>query len=298
MPLTQQEEQAVRANLFPEAAAAALNRDDFPWHRDGQGAVTATKKQSSQALAIDVFGTLQSLSAPAKVVDGLVTRWGLPASGPWQFCLERTIPRETLNESRPTQVDASIESDTGLIFLECKFTESGGGGCSQVKRLGGRSPNRGTVQCTGNYELQVNPVNGKRCRCALTAKGVGYWSVVPRVLSLANDVDHRPCPFNGGWYQWMRNLVACSRTCSISQKRGMFIVLYAHGPFHMPKMIGSERWSRFESLAAGNEIPLLTVSYQNLLAAATAAADPTDLGLMRRLSVWVDDKVSTVARTS
>jgi hypothetical protein len=294
MPLTLQEEQAVRANLFPEAAAVILTRADFLWHRDQAGVVTAKMAQSSQALAIDVFGTLQTLAAPSRIVDALVARWGLAVLGPWQFCLERTVPRTTLGEPRPTQIDASIESNTGLVFFECKFTEADGGACSQTKPLGWTSSNRGKVQCTGDYVLQVNPVNGKRFRCALTGKGVRYWDVVPRVLSVANDVDHRPCPFKGGWYQWMRNLVACGIISELSHKQGAFVILYADGPFPMAEKIDSSGWQEFQSLTAGKAIPLITMSYQELLALATAAVAPADAAVMRRLSAWVDQKVATV----
>jgi hypothetical protein len=204
------------------------------------------------------------------------------------------VPNTTLGEPRSTQVDEVLESDTGLIFFECKFTEADGGSCSQVKPLTGDSPHRGEVQCSGNYVLQVNPVNGKRSRCALTAKEVKYWEFVPQVLSIANDIDHRPCPFKGGWYQWMRNLVACYRISTTQKKQGAFVILYADGPFHMAKMIQSSDFLRFKELTIGKAIPLVTLSYQELLSVAIAAAAPEDAEVLKRLNDWVNRKVARV----
>lgn len=91
MPLTPREEQQVRDNLFPEAAAAVIPCQDFAWHRDQAGVATATMAQSSQALAIDVFGTFKSLTAPSRIVDALAAKWGLAFRGPWDFCIERKL---------------------------------------------------------------------------------------------------------------------------------------------------------------------------------------------------------------
>ncbi len=295
MPLTTDEELAIRDNLFLEAASAILTQKDFPWHRDRTGDVTAKLIQSSQALAIDVFGTLQSLEGPTQVIDALLAQWGLISKGAQKLYLEYTVPKITLCEPRSTQIDAVIESDTSIIFIECKFTEADGGSCSQVNPLGGKSPNRGKVQCTGNYASQVNPVNRKRSPCALTGKGVRYWELVPSVLSIANEVDHLPCPFKDGWYQWMRNLVACRSIAESTGKQGAFVILYADGPFSMAKKIRSLDWQKFQALTAGKAVPLITMSYQELLALATATAVPADVSVMKRLSAWVDRKVTKVA---
>jgi hypothetical protein len=96
--LTASEDKAVRQNLFPESAAAALSREDFPWHRDGSGEVTAAMRQSSQALAIDVFGVLTSLKEPSRIVDAWLGHCGLSLVGPWKPWLERSVPGPLLGE--------------------------------------------------------------------------------------------------------------------------------------------------------------------------------------------------------
>lgn len=269
----------------------------FPWHRDSKGGVTAGRLQSSQALAVDVFGTLQALIDPSRGIDALMAKMGIPETGQWKIELERTISSTILGEPRPTQVDASAESETALVFFECKFTETDGGSCSQTKRIGGRSRNRGTRQCTGDYVMQVNPVNGVRSRCALTGKGIRYWEHVPRVLEIDSAVDHRPCPFRGGWYQWMRNLVACDVIAQSSGKHGIFVLLYVDGPFAMSEKVASPEWRDFCSLTEGKAVRLLTLSYQDFLACAIKAATPEDAYVLKRLGEWVKRKIDTVGNS-
>lgn len=293
MPLTSEEKREVRKNIFP-GAAHMLADPAFPWHRDSKGDVTTGRLQSSQALAIDMFGTLQALKDPSRVIDALMGKMGIPETGQWKIKIERTIPTTVLGEPRPTQVDASAESETALIFFECKFTEADGGSCSQTKRIGGRSRNRGTRQCSGDYVMQVNPINSARSRCALTGKGIRYWEHVPRVLEIDSATDHSPCPFRGGWYQWMRNLVACNVIAQASGSRGIFVVLYADGPFAMAEKVASPEWMYFCSLTKGKAVRLLTLSYQDFLACATAAAAPADVEVLTRLSDWVKWKIDTV----
>lgn len=285
----------VRQNLFPESAESALGRVDFPWHRDAFGAVTAMRPESSQALAIDVFGILFRLEAPSRVIDAWLAYCGLSLVGPWIPTLERRVPRALLREPRPTQIDVSLESDSGLVILECKFTEPDGGSCSQTRPISGESANRGLIQCTGAYVLQTNPVNSLTARCALTAKGVRYWEVIPQVLTIQSDVDRRPCPFSGGWYQWMRNLVACYAMCDTPPKQGAFIVVYADGPFPMARKIATRNWQDFVTLTSGRNVPLRTVSYQQLIEIAVAAAESPDRDVVERLRDWVHRKVGEVA---
>jgi hypothetical protein len=43
----------------------------------------------------------------------------------------------------------------------------------------------------------------------LTAKGIRYWDVIPRVFDYDADASYIECPFAGPWFQWMRNLTLC-----------------------------------------------------------------------------------------
>ncbi|GFO67495.1 hypothetical protein GMLC_10740 [Geomonas limicola] len=294
MSLTEQERLAIKENLFPVAALSVLDDPRFPWHRI-HGEATAKVPHSSQALAVDFFGTVKQLTEPDRIWDAMASRWGLPSKGGWQLSLERCVPLAALGEPTPTQVDATVESETAFIAFECKFTEPDGGGCSQIKPLSSRSPNRGKVQCSGNYSLQENPVNGICSPCALTGKGIRYWEVVPRILSIGSDVDHSPCPFKGGWFQWMRNLAACSAMTESSKKRGAFVVLYMDGPFPMAKRIRSSEWQKLISLTEGRTVPLITVSYQEMLVIAMEAAAPYDTPVLKRLEDWMQQKALKVS---
>lgn len=293
VPLNSEEKDAIRKNLFPEAAEVVLCREDFPWHRDGRK-VTAHLPHSSQGLAIDVWGTIQSLRDPSRIGDALASRWGIGTGKPWEFRLERIMPGQLLGEPRPSQIDASMENETSLAFLEGKFTEEDGGFCSQTLPLPPTSSHGGMIQCTGDYSMQVNPVNGVKAPCALSGKDVRYWDFIPRVLSVASDVDHRPCPFRGGWYQWMRNLVACCALGESIGKKGAFIVLYADGPFPMAKKVKTGDWAKFQPLVKEKEVLLVTMSYQELLKVATAAAAAEDVDVLNRLTVWVNGKITSV----
>lgn len=205
IPNTPELRSAVAANLFPAALPAVEPWDKFPWH----GPDTA-QTNSSQALAIDVFGALKLSPERDVVLAHLAAEWGLPAEGPWEIRLEWSdYPLNRVKESALTAVDVVLSSPHVLIFVECKFTETGGAKCSQRKPIA-KGAHRGIVQCNGNYALQTNLANGLTARCALTAKAIRYWEVIPEVFDLSAEIDHSPCPFAGPWFQWMRKR-ACPR---------------------------------------------------------------------------------------
>jgi hypothetical protein len=95
----------IKRNLFPGAHAAICDWNTFPWHLDRYGNIDTHKKQSSQALAIDVFGTIKVSGERDRVLGALARKCGLPADGPWSVTLEWTDPDNLLKEPRPTQVD-------------------------------------------------------------------------------------------------------------------------------------------------------------------------------------------------
>src|SRR4051812_36121471 len=97
---------AIKFNLFPASHAAILNWSEFPWHRDRAGIIQTHKPQSSQALAIDVFGTIKVSKERHRILCALAQRCGIPGEGSWEVKLEWTDPTGILCEPRPTQVDA------------------------------------------------------------------------------------------------------------------------------------------------------------------------------------------------
>jgi len=80
--------QAVLDNLFPAARPAVEPWETFRWHYDRQNRCDTDKPHSSQALAIDVFGTLGGSPARAAILNALAAGWGLPAAPDGEVQLE------------------------------------------------------------------------------------------------------------------------------------------------------------------------------------------------------------------
>ncbi len=194
-------DQAIRTriehNIFPAAHQACEPWEEFPWHLGRGGAIDTHVAHSSQALAIDVFGTIKTSSDPDVILDALATDLGIPSGGPWNITLEWVARPTLLNEPCPTQVDVYAESPNSVIVFECQFTEQDGSACSQTVLR------NGSVPCNGNYVNQTNRGNEGTGRCALSGKGIQYWDIIPKVFHLDAETDYEPCPFAGPTYQWM-----------------------------------------------------------------------------------------------
>lgn len=113
--------QSIEANLFPAARPAVEPWQTFRWHSAAGNVCDTYKEHSSQALAIDVLGTLKVSPDRDMILDHLAAQWGLPAGGPWEIELEWCDPANHLGEKQPTWVDAVAISPRALIFFECKF---------------------------------------------------------------------------------------------------------------------------------------------------------------------------------
>ena len=61
--MTEDEITAIEANLFTHVRDLVRGEPAFPWHRDKAKAVTASQIVSSQALAVDFFGTINRLAS-------------------------------------------------------------------------------------------------------------------------------------------------------------------------------------------------------------------------------------------
>ena len=282
---------AIRENLFPASHAAIGDWEKFPWHRDGHGVIQADKRHSSQALAIDVFGTIKVSEDRDRILSALARECGVPEEGPWKLNLEWTDDKNLLKELTPTQVDAIAFGARGILVFECKFKETGGR-CSQPDLIRD-GPHAGMRQCNGNYEMQTNPVNGAASRCALTGKGVRYWEIIPKIYGLSKDRDHRPCPFRGETYQWMRNVVLADRLASELGVSSAVIAAYAEaeglhtakkvraGPPGLPAAAGSGRTLVFPR------------SYQSIVELAQKVASRRNDWI--KLEGWVQGKIVAVA---
>lgn len=294
MSLSAAEATGVRANLFHWVHPLVDERPDFPWHRDRRGVVTATMEESSQALALDLFGTVQRLASRDVIVGRWTEALHLSLDGPWELIPEVPIPREMLGEPKSTQLDVLATGKGGIVVFECKFTEPDGGSCSQPVPLQ-KGAHQGKKQCNGNYEFQTNPIDGHKSKCALTPKGVKYWDLVPEVMNVDPAKNYAPCPFASGWYQWMRNLVA---TLSLGRRQGVpaaFVIAYADGPFPMATKIHGPTWSELEVAVRGRQVPMKVASYQQLLAWAKEGARASDRSVIEELQGWMEGKMKRVA---
>jgi hypothetical protein len=132
--MTDEELLAIERNLFAVARGLVRERVDFPWHRDDSGQCTASCQKSSQALAIDVFETVDRLPSRNRIVGAWAELLRLPLAPAdnWELTLEYPLPKALLGELRETQIDVLARSSNGIVVFECKFTEADGGGCSQV----------------------------------------------------------------------------------------------------------------------------------------------------------------------
>lgn len=287
----------VERNIFPAARAAVEPWDDFKWHNES-GICDTEKSHSSQALAIDLFGTLRQAPQEERdaILGAIAQRFALPPAGPWSVELEWEDKENRLCESgKQSQVDALATSPLAVICFECKFTESDGGCCSQVLPISS-GKHAGKKQCNGRYELQVNPVKGtERSRCALTAKRIRYWEVVPEVFRLDPGQDYAPCPFKGPWYQWMRNLVLAHELGLPEGRKSTFVVVYANDkdlPF--PAVLSTKQWKRLLGLVRSDKVGLHVMSFQEVLSLARERAGGTS-AVWRDLEEWIRRKIRKAA---
>jgi hypothetical protein len=271
------EQEDVRRNLFYGAGRAVEPWERFPWHRD------VDHRLSSQALAIDMFGTIKMSPERNEVLNEIAAKLGLAPSKDWDLCLEWCDPHNPLNERRQTQVDAVARSDRSLMFFECKLKEDGGR-CSQAS----------TGQCDGNYRTG---------RCELTRKGIRYWEVIPSVFTCPSSVDHQPCPFSGPWFQLMRNVTLCHRVAQAEQPplRPAFVVAYAdHPALPMARQVSSpkSKWAEFTAKVNPEVITVGALRYQDIIRLAQMACRQAkrDTRMWDDLEGWVNGKIEDAAR--
>ncbi len=296
MPMDDKIRRKVRDNLFPAARAAVEPWDKFPWHTGRDGQCDSWVGFSSQALAIDVFGTIMGSTRRDAIMDAVAAELGLPGGGDWDIHLEWPAPKSALGEPRVTQVDVMARNGSSVMLLECKFTEAQGGACSQPNPLPS-GPNKGLRQCNGNYEPQSNPVNGKTARCALTAKKIRYWEYIPEVLGISATDYHLPCPFHASsLYQWMRNLVLAWRIAVENDLKAGFAVVYADAEgLPMAAEVRSKAWEQFASHVDPRKVAVGAISFQSVVEIAAGAADESAQERWHELRSWVGAKITAVA---
>jgi len=287
----------IESNIFHAAHRAIEVWDEYPWHTR-EGGIDTWQPNSSQALSIDVFGTLKAFENPLArdaVMNTLASELGMESDHGWEIKLEWKDDRNHLNEARRTQVDVRAKGQKNLILMECKFTEQDGGSCSQVNPLH-KGKHKGQRQCNGAYKRQINPVNERESECALTAKGIRYWELIPEIFIFDRRQEHDECPFNGGWFQWMRNLVLCAEIAKTNNLQPKVLVVYVDSPL-MPfrQKIDGGDWISFLNVLKKRTL-LSTLSYRQVLELGIIALEPhdTERDIWEDLRKHVQSKVTSV----
>jgi len=288
-------EQATRTrlehNIFPAAHQACEPWETFPWHTGRGGAINTHMAHSSQALAIDVFGTIKTSPDRDVILDALAQTIGLPTGGPWDITLEWTARKTLLNEPCPTEVAVYAESPQSVVLFECKFTEQDGDACSQtVKR-------NGSIQCKGSYEPQINHSENMTIRCPLSGQGIQYWDIIPKVFHLDAETNYQPCPFAGQSYQWMRNLVVAYKVARQKNKQPAVLVVYADQTgLPLAQKFRSEVWTAFTKTVRQDQVSLHIRSYQDIitLAQETTRHGDGEQAVWKQLDEWITRKISAI----
>jgi len=280
----------IEANIFPVARAAIGDPMKFDWHRS-RGSIDTWQSNSSQALCIDLFGTLNQVPEKESVLGQIAGRLGLRGDGPWEIRLEWTEHGNPLNERRRSQVDAAAIGRKSIILFECKFTEKFGG-CSQPMPRGDGA-HKGKFQCNGNYEPQTNPITNINASCALTGKGIHYWDYIPELFALDSFQVYQPCPFRGQWYQLMRNLTLAAALQEKSNKTTAVAVIYANHPNSaMTQWLQSPEWTEFKRCLRTDMLPFVNWPYASFIRMIQEIDTQNDI--WDELAYWISDKKTKV----
>lgn len=282
-------------NLFPYAHGAVEPFDKFAWHKNSSDIIDTDLPHSSQALAIDVFGTIRESPIRAVLFSAVMRELGIESANAWEAYLEWADPQNRLCETwnrrldGRTRLDLMSETSHVVASFECKFTESGGT-CSQTM------PRR--RQCDGNYASQVNPFNQVEARCALSGKGIRYWELIPAVFALNAMEDHRPCPFAGDDYQLMRTLVLTYELARLASRQAVVVLVYADGPFSTAELVQSSRWRAFVGSVRPEAVTLHAISYQKVVDLCFEACEhhPEQQKTWMQLRHWLAEKIRARAQ--
>ncbi|WP_366182972.1 hypothetical protein [Flavobacterium ovatum] len=261
----------IEKNIFHRSFGATSDFKKSQWHKDSDRA------NSSQALAIDFWGCVKLSPQKDKIINLFFDK----KESNWEFIFEFTSS-SLLNEKTSTQIDVVIQSDSCVLFLESKFTEADGGGCSQID-----STTHYDFQCNGNYETQTNPVNNKTCKCALTGKGIKYWDYIDYLTTFSKNNEYQPCPFKGGEFQWMRNI--CFSEAYSKQNNNIevenYLVYYKSKKCPISKKVDSQTYLGNLKNNIKNNNSFKALSYNDLLDKAICSFDSTEFN---EKQIWID----------
>lgn len=293
----------IRANLFPGAWPAVEPWRKFPWDRGPYG-IRTWLPQSSQAIAIDIWGCIRASPERDDILNTLADALQIPRKGRWTVRFEWIDPYNELREKRRTQVDVVLKNDASLFFVECKFTEREGGSCSRPIPKGEFG---GLAQCNGNYETQADPIRYSLFdyfgiapideKCSLTREGIGYWNVIDQSMNYRHREVYIPCPFAGPRYQWMRNIVMSKLVADRNKLIPCFILAYAEHPllpFSKALRLGGLA-SEIREMLSGT-VGFHSITYQEIIRIVRESRKPGSHEARKwaKLQLWIDQKIARV----
>ncbi|MDH5429139.1 MAG: hypothetical protein OEY57_13325 [Nitrospirota bacterium] len=273
-------------NIFPAAHQACEPWEKFAWQ------TKAHLAHSSQAMAIDIFGTIKTSANQDAIMDALAQTLGLPTGGPWDITLEWAARSSLLNEPSPTQVDVYAESPQSIMVFECTLAEPDGGACPQTMKR------KGAESCDGNYEENGTQEQDLTGRCVLSDKGIQYWDIIPKAFHLEAEAEYQPCPFAGSSYQWMRKLVVAYKVGRQKNKQPAVVMVYAdHSDLSMAQKVKSKAWTLFTETVRQEHVSLHVRSYQEILTLAQKVTHQhsEEPPLWQELREWVERKISAIS---
>jgi hypothetical protein len=276
MPISSDQQEAIRRNIFPAAHCQIADWANFKWHR------YAHLPHSSQAFCISVWGTFACTKGRAvrEVVSRLlrdaefsraVERY--PARLPAQF---ESDNRDLLNEYGGTQshLDVALPLDDLSVVIESKLTEPLGT-CSQKKDR----------HCSGIYgpgsDLKLRKENSCRLEYQDGSRTPRlYWQVITPLSRADAYPLGKPCPFAGSGYQVMRNIAASARQMTTLSKpswRTIFAFPAEKETTEAIRLVQSRLKGEYQSR-------VLVLDYKKLSRALADSADPIARGLAQHMA--------------
>jgi hypothetical protein len=144
--------------------------------------------------------------------------------------------------------------------------------------------------------LRVANQSGDRGCSTLRAywKGGAILGGHPKDFGLDAEQDHRPCPFKGEAYQWMRNVVLADRLASARGVSAAVIAAYADANgFATAKKVRS---GLLGPAAASGTTLIIPTAYQSIVALTQSLSEhPSE---WNAIATWVERKIRTVAARS
>lgn len=279
--MTKIERESLTKNIFYKSHKIIDELEDSKWHRNQKKQIDTDVVHSSQALALDVFGFLKYSESKDEIINKVFNTKDYN----WNVDFEFTN-KDLLNESTSTQIDVLLESEKYIITIECKFTESDGGNCSQTSK----DEKTNLPQCNGNYEIQVNPKNNIESYCVLTGKGIKYWDYISEIYGIDKNVPLLPCPFKGGQYQWMRNICFSTALGKKNNKKSQSFICYADFDFCSIKRKMDAGYLDVINSKVKTSYQIKAITYQNLIEQAIMLTNDSEKQSWIELKEWVENK--------